>query len=216
MTKEEDVFTIYLFGDQTDDCRSQLRSLLHVKHDPLLDEFLQIAYKRVKAEILRRQNGKGADVIQFSSLRELLDVDFKGDCRVAVEHAITSICQFGIFLRQCHETAGGRYPDPSNACLVGLCTGSLTAAAISCCRSIAELVHVAVEVTMLSFSVGEFAAQTGSLFYCDNLDMIENGSWAVAMSSTELPRLENYLQAQKRKVSSQALSPFENDRNANK
>jgi hypothetical protein len=193
---------VYVFGDQTDDCRGSLRFLLRTRQDPLLEEFLILAFRRLRGEIFKCQTSRQAKLFNFASLQELLDVKFEGHCKVAVEHAITSICQFAMFMKQCHDTPGCLYPDARNTSLVGICTGSLTAATLSCCRSAAELVPVAVEVTMLSFFVGELAAQTGTLFNRDGGDTSRlSESWAVAIPSSELSQVEHYLEEQKKNVS---------------
>jgi hypothetical protein len=171
-----DVSTVYLFGDQTDDSRAYLRALLRANQDPVLKAFLHDSYLRVRTEVLRLNRNEKATT-RFSSLLELLEVEFQGPSKVAVEHAITSICQFGVFFWHCHE-AGGQYPT-RNSYLVGLCTGSLTAAAVGCCRSVSELLPVAVELTVMSFCIGEFAARTGACVSYDSV--VGNGSWAVAI-----------------------------------
>jgi hypothetical protein len=45
-----------------------------------------------------------------------------------------------------------------------MCTGSLTAAAISCCRTLSELLPVSVQVISISFRAGLLAADVRARF----------------------------------------------------
>ena len=169
---------VYLFGDQTDDARSNLRALLRTIHDPILESFLQRSYARLRTELLRPHQIEDKADFRFASLLELVDLELVGSQRVALEHALTSICQFGLFFKHCQES-GGRYPASDSACLIGLCTGSLTAAAVSCCQSVSELLPVAVEVTILSFRAGELATEIGA---CQSSSATApKSAWAIAV-----------------------------------
>jgi hypothetical protein len=46
------------------------------------------------------------------------------------------------------------YPSPNGVCILGLCTGTLAAAAISCCRTVSELLPVAIETVLVAFRTG--------------------------------------------------------------
>ncbi|KAF1952277.1 ketoacyl-synt-domain-containing protein [Byssothecium circinans] len=197
----EDRTAVYLFGDQTDDARFPLRTLLHSERDPILETFLRESYLRLRAEVLRYNTSTQ----QFASLLELLEVEFQGSCRVGVEHALTSICQFGVFFKECHR-ASGQYPTAGNTYLIGLCTGTLTAAAVSCCRSLSELLPVAVEVAVLSFYIGEVAWQAGNSFSCRN--EAENTSWAVAMPTLDYDLAEEYIEAWVSKHRAKSSRPY--------
>lgn len=53
-----------------------------------------------------------------------------------------------------HNDVDASYPLPGEACTLGLCTGTLAAAAISCCRSISELLPVAIQTVLVAFRTG--------------------------------------------------------------
>ena len=53
-----------------------------------------------------------------------------------------------------HEEVGRQYPSPSQAYLVGLCTGTLAAAAISSSASLSELLPAAVHTVQVAFRLG--------------------------------------------------------------
>lgn len=46
------------------------------------------------------------------------------------------------------------YPSAQETRLVGLCTGLLTATAVSCCRSITELIPLAAYTVLVAFRIG--------------------------------------------------------------
>ena len=53
-----------------------------------------------------------------------------------------------------YEEAGRQYPSPGEAYLVGLCTGTLAAAAISSSTSLSELLPAAVHTVQVAFRLG--------------------------------------------------------------
>lgn len=175
VTPEERVANVFVFGDQADDARSLLRALLRLKPDPILQYFLSTSYGCIRTEILREP--VHAQNHGFTNLMELLDIIVEGPQRVALDHAITSICHFGLFFEKCRQSQGN-YPEAHLTQYVGICTGSLAAAAVSCCRSAMELLPVAVQVCALTYRVGAYAAEN-----CVRYDSaaIQDRCWAVAV-----------------------------------
>jgi hypothetical protein len=54
-----------------------------------------------------------------------------------------------------HYTETGQpYPPPQETHLVGLCTGLFTAAAVSCCRTVTDLIPLAVHTVLVAFRTG--------------------------------------------------------------
>lgn len=89
-----------------------------------------------------------------------------------------------------HEGVGRSYPIPGVACLSGLCTGTLSAAAISCSKNIAELLPVACKTVSVAFRAGLRAWEVGK-----SLDK-SPGPWSMVISSNApaevIERLENF------------------------
>ena len=56
--------------------------------------------------------------------------------------------------RSQHVKVGQQYPSPSEAYLLGLCTGALSAAAISSCKTISELLPAAVQTVHVALRFG--------------------------------------------------------------
>jgi hypothetical protein len=84
---------------------------------------------------------------------------------------------FGISSSQ-HSDSELSYPDPSSSYLLGICTGAIAAATVSCARSVTELLPLAVHAVGVSFRMGLCAAELG--------DRIEpqpkNNSWSFAVA----------------------------------
>lgn len=57
--------------------------------------------------------------------------------------------------------ASHSYPLPENTHLLGLCTGAIPAAAVSCARSVHELLPLAVTAVVVAFRTGLCAADAG-------------------------------------------------------
>lgn len=53
-----------------------------------------------------------------------------------------------------YRQVGYSYPSPDHSCCLGLCTGALTAAAVSCSSNALELLPLAVETIRVAFRVG--------------------------------------------------------------
>ncbi|KAH8754195.1 polyketide synthase module [Diaporthe sp. PMI_573] len=163
-TSGERIVEIVIFGDQTDNVRLSLRALLDVNPDPMLQRFLEESFRYLRFEILRTSVDFEISDQNFSNLLELLDVVLGGAQAVALEHALTTVCHFGLFFEKCRQSQG-IYPGHQTTKYVGICTGSLAAAAISCCQSSLELLPVALQTTLLAYRLGAHAAQTGVRYF---------------------------------------------------
>lgn len=53
-----------------------------------------------------------------------------------------------------HAEGSRPYPRPSDSFAIGLCTGSLAAAAVSACRTVLDLVEAGVEAVLVAFRTG--------------------------------------------------------------
>lgn len=175
--------TVLVFGDQTDDVRSVLRALLVMEPDPILQSFLQRSYGAIRAELLRLSKPEDGSASRFSSLKELIDVNLHGSHRVALDHALTTLCHFGLLFERCRQSQG-LYPDIGSTYLMGICTGSLAAAAASFCRTPLDLLPLAIDVCVLAFRAGELAADVAARFYSGPSQSVL--SWALALPNLDL------------------------------
>ncbi|KZF26353.1 polyketide synthase [Xylona heveae TC161] len=142
---------IYLFGDQTYDSNSRLGSLLRSHKNPILTAFLERAFHVLRAEIGRLSLREREAFPRFSSIADLLTRQREGNLSPALEKALTCIYQLAYFISQHGDKA---YPVASETYMIGLCTGTLAAAAISSCRTLSELLLAAVQTVVVAFRAG--------------------------------------------------------------
>ncbi|KAM3080825.1 hypothetical protein ACMFMF_002740 [Clarireedia jacksonii] len=147
-------FKIYLFGDQTYDVHSKLRSILHSRHGPVLRHFFERVDYAIRAEIGQLSSSTRDSLPRFSGIAHLLSWNHR-DKKLAIpfEMALTCTYQLGSFIND-HENIDNSYPVPGEACVLGLCTGTLASAAISSCRSVSDLLPVAIETVLIAFRTG--------------------------------------------------------------
>ncbi|CAK3875036.1 Conidial yellow pigment biosynthesis polyketide synthase [Lecanosticta acicola] len=142
---------LYLFGDQTFDIRPHFKGLLHYRQNPVLEDFLNKSYDVIRHQIYTLPTAILEDLPRFTAVDDLLLWDQSGKRCVPLDMAITCMYQLGIFIAQ----SDLEYPSASNARILGLCTGSLTASAVSCSRSTLDLVSLAVETVKIAFKTGQ-------------------------------------------------------------
>lgn len=137
-TGADDRMVVYVFGDQTYDAADSLQSLSQSHTDGLLLDFLSRSCGVLRQEILRLPAHQQEQCPPFTSLADLVLPYQRGQTNPALVQALTCIAQLGLFLRQissgCQE-----YPTNDNSVVVGICTGTLAAAAVSSAHSASSL-----------------------------------------------------------------------------
>jgi hypothetical protein len=145
-----DHLKLYLFGDQTFHVHPHFKSLLQSRDNPVLDDLLVKAYNVIRTELHKMPLQFKYDLPRFTCLEDLVLWRQDGKRCVPLDMAITCLYQLGAFISQAD-------PDDFAADkvrLVGLCTGALAAAAVSCSRSILDLVPLAIHSIVVAFRVG--------------------------------------------------------------
>jgi iron transport multicopper oxidase len=94
---------VYVFGDQTADCRAFFNKVFSRKDDVLLQAFLERAGGAVRFENKYRSHPSKA-VPNFSTLQELVDRYYRGEAKdAAVESALVCVSQFTHFFGYASE-----------------------------------------------------------------------------------------------------------------
>lgn len=89
---------VYVFGDQTADCRAFFTKVFTRKDDVLLQSFLERASEAVRTENKARSHPSRA-VPNFNTIQELVDRYYRGELKdAAVESALVCISQFAHFI----------------------------------------------------------------------------------------------------------------------
>jgi Starter unit:ACP transacylase in aflatoxin biosynthesis len=84
---------IYLFGDQTADCRSFLKKAIARKEDVLLNVFLEKAVIAVRDEVSKRACVQ-SDIPDFGTIQELAERYYSGETPdTAIESTLVCLSQ---------------------------------------------------------------------------------------------------------------------------
>lgn len=180
---------LYLFGDQTYDIQTHLKDLLQKRSNPVVENFLIKAYDAIRAEIYKLPPALRDAYPRFTCVDDLILWNQTGSRLVPLDMAVTSIYQLGMFISQSDpgDFFGGK------ALALGLCTGSLAAAAVACSRSIVDLVPLAINAVVVSFKTGvlvnEVAHRVASPQESDQ-------SWSVVIPGSTSPEAVDEFRAQ--------------------
>ncbi|KAF2093015.1 conidial pigment polyketide synthase PksP/Alb1 [Rhizodiscina lignyota] len=147
---EEKLLTI-VFGDQSVAFDPGLRCHLANKANPTLMTFFNDAYLALKSEIARLPPSQRAGFPNSSNLTELL-VSYRKGVHCALDSSLVCLHQLASFIAYFSETQ--QYPTPSTTCLVGSCVGLLAATAVSCSKSVLDLVSLVPNVLAIAFRLG--------------------------------------------------------------
>lgn len=213
---------MYVFGDQTYDFHVHLRELVHnnVDDDPILHAFLERSYKAIRKEMNGLPPETRESLPRLTSPEDL--IMWRGDGGshdVPLSMALVCIYQILVFCRyvptplkiavlckpqgnlmligvrwRAQSKHGQDYPCSDGALLIGLCTGSLPAAAVSCARNTVELLPLAVEAVRVAYRAGlcvmDVKARVEPL-----QPMTELGppSWSMIVPNIDASRVEKQL-----------------------
>jgi hypothetical protein len=141
---------LYLFGDQTFNAINQLSSLLQARDNLVLDCLLTKAYNALRTEIHELPSETSKSIPRFCAIEDLVNARKFGKRCVPLDMALTCLYHLSKFIVCADEveyTAG-------KGCTLGLCTGSLAAAAVSCSLSPMDLVSPAIDAIIVAFRIG--------------------------------------------------------------
>ncbi|KAH7134406.1 hypothetical protein EDB81DRAFT_903350 [Dactylonectria macrodidyma] len=141
---------VILFGDLSVAFEDNLRALLHVRDNPLLSSFLEQVGARIRDEIGGLGTQRQLLFPHFTTLIDLVSKLGETEGTHVLRFCLLSICQVGQFLDYFSRN-GRQYPTPQDTYCLGICAGSFAAAAISCSRSLTELIDTAIKAVIVAF-----------------------------------------------------------------
>ncbi|ERF69996.1 hypothetical protein EPUS_03548 [Endocarpon pusillum Z07020] len=161
---------VYIFGDQTADCRSFLAKAVGRKENVLLNVFLEKAAFAIRDEISRRAYIQ-SDIPNFSTVQELAERYYKSESPdTAIESSLVCLAQLIHFIG-CFEEQPRTYIPSSfsrpDAKIVGLCTGLIAASAVASADSLTALVPLAVEAVRVAFRTGAHVGRVAQQVECE-------------------------------------------------
>ncbi|CAG8212597.1 unnamed protein product [Penicillium salamii] len=164
---------IILFGDQTEDFGS-LRHLLTPNRAPLLESFLNNALRGLRTEIASLPLQERQQYPYFSTVASILDWRSRQqNAYPAIDSALTCINQ----LAQAQSTTT-TYTNTSSTIIGGLCLGSLSAAAVSCCQVISQLPDLGTQTIRVAFRTGLQVSRVGR-----TVDQSTTESWSLVVAT---------------------------------
>ncbi|KAI1427322.1 hypothetical protein F5Y12DRAFT_184810 [Xylaria sp. FL1777] len=182
--------TIYLFGDHTGD---SLQSIWNVSklapQSSAMSNFfrcsMDLLHKKIANMTIR---GYERYLYTQSPLELALAINAdKGGDDSAITIALLCISQFAdiIAYLEAHpralETA-----TTSRKIIVGTCTGLVTAAAVSCCRNLAEILSIAVDVVAVAFNLGLEAEKRSSSLEPFSSSLEQSYTWATFVQNIDV------------------------------
>ncbi|CAG8244814.1 unnamed protein product [Penicillium olsonii] len=193
---------IILFGDQTEDFGS-LRRLLSPNRAPLLETFLNNAVRGLRSEIASLPLQDRQQYPYFPTVASLLDWRSRQQkAYPAIDSALTCINQLAQFIEQVPplssklaQSTTTTYINTSNTIIGGLCLGSLSAAAVSCCQVISQLPDLGTQTIRVAFRTGLHVSRVGR-----TIDQSTTESWSLVVATRSpddiLHRIDRFTETQ--------------------
>ncbi|EFQ36810.1 beta-ketoacyl synthase domain-containing protein [Colletotrichum graminicola M1.001] len=177
--------SLYLFGDQTFDIAEQFKDLLRYRNNPLVENFLEKSYQLMRKELYLLPSAVREGLPRFTCIEDfvLLGPQNIGKCN-ALELALTCIYQIGTFIRR---NDLGSYND-GECRVIGLCTGALSAAAVSCSTSPLDLICTGIIAVKTAFRIGlKVTEVAGRLAASDH----QHQNWSLIVSGIGISEIIN-------------------------
>lgn len=149
---------LYLFGDQTFEIQKLLPGLLDGHDNERLQQFLDRTYSILRGLIHDLPSQERSRLPDFSCIDDIVQWKHQGNHFVPLDMATTCIYQLGTFIRDSSD----QWPCQKNDRILGLCTGALSAAAISCSRNANDIAVLGAECVAMAFRVGRLVDENAS------------------------------------------------------
>ncbi|PQE06757.1 polyketide synthase protein [Rutstroemia sp. NJR-2017a BBW] len=194
---------LYVFGDLTLPFEEHLRRLLHTRNNEILQSFfvkISFAFRHEFAKLPRSQQDWFPN---FTTLIDLLSKLGQTEGTPALKFALLCATQLGLFIRRTtkgyakasltsefrYYGEGSRpYPTAADSYILGLCTGSFAASAISTSQTLQELIPAAIEAVLVAFRTGLRSLELRNAIELSRLT--ESQSWSTIFSAKEAEAIE--------------------------
>ncbi|KAK4189134.1 hypothetical protein QBC35DRAFT_167960 [Podospora australis] len=183
--------TLLLFGDQTGVVLPSIQSLSKLAMGcESLAGFLRRSTDRLHTTIARLPAHQRRGYPKFESPLDLATAVAKEDYPVpALATALLCISQIGHIIVYLESNPRALDGSESNLAILGVCTGLLPAAAVSCCRNLTELLSFAGEIVNLAFQIGLQASSRSNI-----IDPLA-GSWTTLVTNVDIHTVREALEA---------------------
>ncbi|CVK91833.1 bikaverin cluster-polyketide synthase [Fusarium mangiferae] len=186
---------VYVFGDQSTPVLDKLQALVRVKDNALLTSFLGEAFLAVRREIISLSSLERKSIPEAESLSLLLEGVRRSEPHAALDSAFVCIYEIGYYIDYLARS-DKQHPPATPSLLLGICTGSIAAAAVSCAKDVFEISRLGVEAATVAFRLGMHVRRRA-----ENLGYSTPSSWSMILSSNQ------------EELVSEALQEFSKDKN---
>ncbi|KAI1170433.1 ketoacyl-synt-domain-containing protein [Nemania sp. FL0916] len=190
--------TVFLFGDHNGSVLESLRSSRAIANNSTIGLLFHRCMNRLQKRIFE------SSLAMYDAVRSQCPVELalasKGDMSAtgtAVNTALLCLSQFADVIRHLEASPGALERGPeSRILLLGISTGLLTAAAISCCKSLEDVLRVADGIVEVAFNLGLEAAKRSA--YLEALPSASDQAytWSTCMSGVNVEEVRNAINAQ--------------------
>ncbi|KAM0543067.1 hypothetical protein ACHAPJ_012516 [Fusarium lateritium] len=177
-------YEVLIFGDQSTRFTSALQHLLMKRHSPYLTHFIQQVHVALKREISSLAVTERKLFPSFTDIQELVSKSETDGGNPALTSTLATFYHLCAFIHY-YDGQGRTFPQATNSRIVGLCVGSLAAAAVSCSCSLSELVSAAVDAVRVALQVGLRVLRTASLF---DTPSKASSVWSMVFPDSVLPK----------------------------
>nr|ALQ33037.1 putative polyketide synthase [Fusarium thapsinum] len=179
---------VYVFGDQSTPVLDKLQALVRVKDNALLTSFLGEAFLAVRREIVSLSSLEKKSIPEAESLSLLLEGVRRSEPHAALDSAFVCIYEIGYYIDYLARS-DKQHPSTSPSFLLGICTGSIAAAAVSCAKDVFEISRLGIEAATVAFRLGMHVRRRA-----ENLGYSTPSSWSMILSSNQEELVSEVLQ----------------------
>ncbi|KAB8237687.1 type I polyketide synthase [Aspergillus alliaceus] len=176
MTSSADV---YVFGDQSISVLDKLQRLVQVKDNAILASFLRKAFWAIQRETRALPSTDRKSIAQAESLGLLVEAVRRNTTHAALESCFLCVYEIGYYIDYLART-DKQHLLPSPSYFLGICTGALAAAAISCSTNVFEISRLGVQAVTVAFRLGMHVHRRAEL-----LGYSTPASWSAVLSSNQ-------------------------------
>ncbi|KAM0226570.1 hypothetical protein ACHAQD_000494 [Fusarium lateritium] len=179
---------VYVFGDQSTPVLGDLQGLLRINNNALLQTFFNEAFVAIQreTEVLHPIDKK--HMVRAESLSLLIDEVKRGATHAALESCFLCIYEVGYYLEYLARSNIEHTPSPTCRFL-GICTGGLAAAAISCSQNVFEITQLGAHAVTVAFRQGVYIQRRA-----EHLGYPAPVSWSVVIPTADKERVMEALE----------------------
>ncbi|EXV02536.1 polyketide synthase, DHN melanin biosynthesis [Metarhizium robertsii] len=183
---------VFIFGDQTGGFATGLQQLLLDKTNPSLVYFVDHANLALRQELSRLPSTDRETLPLIGSVQDILTLHKKGERNVVIDSILSTVYHLACFIYK-YGNAGCAYPNRQDVHVTGMCVGSLAAAAVSCSRSIGDVIVAGIVAIRAALRVG-LRAHQAALLISNRAAPHTHWSYAVSTESLRLDLIKDALE----------------------